>query len=176
LSGKPLHEVEYLKTYMQDCIKQRDLLAELDADSPAETWRLAAGLRCPVLVIYRKQALATPDETANLAQQIPGARLLYLPEEAGSPPFCERPDLYLQALEEFFGPVDQRSGPGRSPLTQREEEVLRLLARGCTEAEVGAELNIADPTVSRHVQNIYGKLGVHRRAEAVAWAVRHGYE
>jgi DNA-binding CsgD family transcriptional regulator/pimeloyl-ACP methyl ester carboxylesterase len=176
LSGKPLHQVEYLKTYMQNCIEQRDLLAELDADEPAETWRLSAGLQCPVLVIYRKQALPTQQETANLAQQIPGARLLYLPEEAGSPPFCSRPDLYLQAIEEFLGPVDLENGSDESALTHREEEVLRLLARGYTEAEVAAALTITRATASRHVQNIYGKLEVHRRSEAVAWAIRHGFE
>ncbi len=59
-------------------------------------------------------------------------------------------------------------------LTEREKEVIRLLARGGTMKEVGAELHIAYKTVDRHTQSIYSKIGVKTRAGATLWAVEHG--
>jgi LuxR family maltose regulon positive regulatory protein len=54
------------------------------------------------------------------------------------------------------------------PLSAREIEILRLLARGLTNAQIAGRLVIALATVKRHVQNIYGKLGVNSRAQAAA--------
>ena len=52
-------------------------------------------------------------------------------------------------------------------LSARELEVLQLVARGCTYQETGKHLNIAVTTVQAHVRNIYGKLDVHNKAEAL---------
>lgn len=59
-------------------------------------------------------------------------------------------------------------------LTAREEEVLRLLARGYTNHEIAAELVISAKTVESHRAHILGKLGVRRRAELVRYAQTHG--
>jgi LuxR family maltose regulon positive regulatory protein len=56
------------------------------------------------------------------------------------------------------------------PLTPREIQVLGLLAQGLTNAEIGKQLVISLPTVKSHTRNLYGKLGVHTRREAVARA------
>jgi LuxR family maltose regulon positive regulatory protein len=56
------------------------------------------------------------------------------------------------------------------PLSDRELEVLRLMAAGFRYKEVAEELTISLNTVRHHARNIYGKLGVHRRAQAVARA------
>ena len=86
----------------------------------------------------------------------------------------------LQALEEFFGPVGESAvAPPEvdvGSLTPREREVLSLLAAGLTQPEVAAELCISPATVSRHVASVYGKIGAHRRAEAVVWAIHHGLD
>ncbi len=58
------------------------------------------------------------------------------------------------------------------PLTVREIEVLSLLARGLTNVELADELSISVSTVKRHLTNVYGKLGVSHRTEAVARAVQ----
>ena len=59
-------------------------------------------------------------------------------------------------------------------ITAREAEVLRLLASGRTSREIGEELFLSVRTVERHVTNVYAKIGAHGRAEATAFAIRHG--
>jgi PAS domain S-box-containing protein len=70
-------------------------------------------------------------------------------------------------------PADGADG-GRSPLTRREVEILRLLGAGANTRSIAARLNVSGATVRNHVQNILGKLGVHSRLEAVAHASRNG--
>jgi DNA-binding NarL/FixJ family response regulator len=58
------------------------------------------------------------------------------------------------------------------PLTQRESEVLRQLAHGLTNKEIGQALGISYETVKEHVQHILRKIGVNDRTQAAVWAVR----
>jgi NarL family two-component system response regulator LiaR len=60
------------------------------------------------------------------------------------------------------------------PLTERELEVLRLIARGCNNKEIAEQLVIADITVRTHVSNILGKLHLASRTQAALYAVREG--
>jgi NarL family two-component system response regulator LiaR len=61
------------------------------------------------------------------------------------------------------------------PLTGRELEVLRLMAKGWSNKEIARELNITERTVKFHVSNILSKLGVFSRTEAVLYATRRGW-
>jgi DNA-binding CsgD family transcriptional regulator/tetratricopeptide (TPR) repeat protein len=67
-----------------------------------------------------------------------------------------------------------QAAPLPDGLSPREVEVLRLLAAGRSNAEIADELTISVYTVVRHVFNIYGKIGVRRRSEATAYALRRG--
>jgi LuxR family maltose regulon positive regulatory protein len=60
------------------------------------------------------------------------------------------------------------------PLSEREIEVLQLIAEGLTNQEVASRLYLAPSTVKVHTRNIYGKLGAHHRADAVAKARAFG--
>jgi DNA-binding NarL/FixJ family response regulator len=59
-------------------------------------------------------------------------------------------------------------------LTDREREILQLLAEGRRNDDIAAQLFISPQTVQTHVRNILGKLRVHSKLEAVAFAVKHG--
>ena len=60
----------------------------------------------------------------------------------------------------------------KAALTQRETEVLHLLARGLRNKEIAAELRISEETVQGHVKSILAKLSVHDRTEAAAIAIK----
>ncbi|SRR6266508_2328886 len=62
--------------------------------------------------------------------------------------------------------------PASSELTRRELQVLNLLAEGHSQKEIAGELVISAKTVAGHIQQILAKLGVHSRAQAVAYAYR----
>jgi DNA-binding NarL/FixJ family response regulator len=67
-----------------------------------------------------------------------------------------------------------RAGPRAAGLlTQREIEVLRLLGEGLTNSEIAARLFISPKTAEHHVSRIFAKLGMTKRSEAAAYAVRH---
>jgi DNA-binding NarL/FixJ family response regulator len=59
-------------------------------------------------------------------------------------------------------------------LTDREHDVLRLMARGATNAEIAADLYVAEATVKTHVGSIFARLGVRDRASAIVFAYDHG--
>jgi ATP/maltotriose-dependent transcriptional regulator MalT len=72
------------------------------------------------------------------------------------------------------GAKDARLVPAHPDgLTAREMEVLRLITRGNSNREIGAELVLSVRTVERHIVNIYSKLGIHSKSQATAYAFTH---
>jgi DNA-binding NarL/FixJ family response regulator len=67
-----------------------------------------------------------------------------------------------------------RKAAGPAGLTEREVEVLRLIARGQSKRQIGQMLCIAHGTVHTHVTHVYEKLGVSSRAAAALFAMEHG--
>lgn len=88
---------------------------------------------------------------------------------AGEPVFS--PSLAALVLGEFRRLSKQA---GANPLSAREREVLQLVARGHSYAEIGTSLFISAKTAENHVRNILGKLQLSRRADLVRYAVEHG--
>lgn len=95
---------------------------------------------------------------------------------AGGSPIS--PSIARRLLARMRGPAQPASaptpGPEGGPLTEREAEILRLVAKGLSFAEVGGALGISAHTVVAHVKKIYRKLSVHSRGEAVFEATQLG--
>jgi DNA-binding NarL/FixJ family response regulator len=70
--------------------------------------------------------------------------------------------------------LGQVRAPAREPLSQRELDILGLIAQGCSNREAAARLYISEATVKTHVLHIYAKLGVNDRAAAVATGFERG--
>ncbi len=79
----------------------------------------------------------------------------------------------LQAAN-FSPPAPPSAAPPATNLTEREMEVLSLLAQGLNTSDIAAALSISSSTARNHIQNILNKLNVHSRLEAVAYAFEHG--
>ena len=59
-------------------------------------------------------------------------------------------------------------------LTDRQRQILQLMAEGVSPREMAAQLNVSPYTLRTHVQNILTRLSVHTKTEALAMAMRHG--
>lgn len=82
------------------------------------------------------------------------------------------PLIAKKLLEELSAPSEQR--PSTDPLTQRELEVLRLIAQGYENHDIAAQLVVSEATVRTHVSNILGKLHLATRTQAALYALREG--
>jgi two-component system, NarL family, response regulator DegU len=78
------------------------------------------------------------------------------------------------AMEGLIDPVEEEKNRKTiDELTNRESEVLLLIAQGIDNHLIAEQLSIAEGTVKNHIVSIYEKLGLHSRAEAVTWAWKH---
>jgi len=85
--------------------------------------------------------------------------------------------LATKILDEFARMAREGAGKPAGPedkLTDREREVLRLVADGATNREIASSLYVSENTVSFHMKNILGKLHLKNRAQAAAFAIRAG--
>jgi len=69
---------------------------------------------------------------------------------------------------------EDRHGRTKEGLTAREQEVLRLLTKGCTNKEIAQELFISEKTVKSHLNSIFKKLNVSRRLQAILYSISRG--
>jgi DNA-binding NarL/FixJ family response regulator len=134
----------------------------------------AAGLPCRVIV------LTTYETDADILRAVEAGAAGYLlkdltrAELTGAVRAAARGETVL-APSVAARLVDQlRSRPERPHLSERETAVLRLVAEGCTNAEIGRRLYIGESTVKTHLLRVFGKLGVADRTAAVTSAMRHG--
>jgi DNA-binding CsgD family transcriptional regulator len=156
-------EVFMMAASPETMVALQDGVVDYDVDP------LLRGIEVPTLVLHRRNdALVSCDEAISLASRIPGARLELLEGEAHV--YCVGDSRALAERIHAF-----TAGPGRVPaanLSAREAEVLELVARGHTNAEVAAQLVVSVRTVERHLLNAYTKLGVRGRTEAVSLWLR----
>lgn len=122
---------------------------------------------------YAEALLAADDRPTAAAEAAEARRTA---ARLGAKPLLDRLDALIRRGRLKDATADRATGSaGRtSPLTAREEDVLRLLALGRSNRQIGEELYITGKTASVHVSNILAKLGAASRTEAVAIAYREG--
>lgn len=101
----------------------------------------------------------TPDELVQAVQDVHEGRTALSPAVA--------PALF-EALRDGTGPGGASMPHAQSRLTEREVEVLDLIAQGLSNTEVAQRLYVSAKTVKNHINRAYGKLGVTTRAQAIA--------
>jgi pimeloyl-ACP methyl ester carboxylesterase/DNA-binding CsgD family transcriptional regulator len=132
----------------------------------------------PALVVHRRDDRAMPfAQGRELAALLPDARLVGL-EGNLHPPWLGDRDAVLGALTGFLDthhPTRAAPAVTGAPLSEREREVLTLVADGLSDAEIARRLIVSPHTVHRHVANIRTKLDQPSRAAAAAYAAREGF-
>ncbi len=139
----------------------------------------AAKIAVPTLILHSREDARVPfEEGKRLATLIPGARFVplasrnhvLLRDEPAWP-------IFLDALRDFLGDAQ---APAPAPvlpdagLTQREREVLAMIARGLDNGEIATALGTSEKTVRNQVSSIFAKLGVKKRAQAIVVARESG--
>jgi DNA-binding NarL/FixJ family response regulator len=111
-----------------------------------------------------------------LLKDAPSTRLIAAVRAAATGDSLIDPAITRRMVERFTEPAQPQGLPPQlAMLTDRELDVLRLIARGLANAEIAAELVVAETTVKTHVARILAKLGLRDRVQAVVLAYETGY-
>lgn len=139
---------------------------------------LLGQIRVPTLVLHARDDGVIPiSEGRLLAARIPGAQFVELDSKnhilLESEPAWER---FREAVLEFMG-LEAPAGqdPVFGSLSPRERAVLELITQGLGNAQIAESLGISDKTVRNHVSNLFDKLGVWTRAQAIVFARDRGF-
>jgi DNA-binding NarL/FixJ family response regulator len=178
---------------------EEDIVVAGEASDGFEAQRHCATLHPDVLVLDLNMPGSTAVETiASVRASCPGTRVLMLTAydddayvrglvQAGAMGYVlkdEAPEALVQAVRSvaqggtwFSQQVvaslvhpTVRSARDHPSLTQRELQLVRLIARGWDNARIADELRLGEQTIRNYVSRLYGKIGVRTRAEAVVWA------
>src|SRR5262245_56959040 len=135
------------------------------------------GLTTPTLVLHARGAAVCPiAEGRLLASAIPGAEFveldsrnhILLEHEPAWSRFCD-------AVLAFLQPGQSTGDSVFAALSAREHQVLTLMADGLSNADIAERLRIREKTVRNHASNVFDKLGVWSRAQAIVFARERGY-
>ena len=111
-----------------------------------------------------------------LLKDAPSSRLIAAVRAAATGDSLIEPSITRRLVERFIAPVEPAGLPDElTSLTERERDVLRLVARGLSNAEIAAQLVVAETTVKTHVARILTKLGIRDRVQAVVVAYETGF-
>lgn len=172
---------EWFTEYIRESLNEADAKLAVRALRTVDVVDLLPKVRAPALVLHRTGLTAIPVGVARqVASLIQDARLMLIDGTWIMPFLGGGTETIVEAINRFIhetsGEIatDAGSAPVDLTLTPRETEVLRLIAQGRTSSEISKELGLSIRTVGRHITNIYDKLGVQGRAEATAYALRHG--
>lgn len=146
----------------------------LEARATIDVMPLLAQVRAPTLILHSRDDNVIPiSEGHILAARIADAQFVeldsrnhvLLESEPAWERFCEEVLMFM-GLDSQQTPQDEAF----AKMTSREREVLSLLTEGLSNARIAGRLNISEKTVRNHVSNVFDKLGVWSRAQAIVFA------
>jgi pimeloyl-ACP methyl ester carboxylesterase/DNA-binding CsgD family transcriptional regulator len=151
----------------------------LETRASIDVMDLLAKVQAPTLVLHSRDDDVIPiTEGHILAAGIPGAQFVELDSKnhilLETDPAWKR---FCAEVLDFLGlkkPVDKEDRAFDS-LTAREREILALITEGLGNAQIAERLSISEKTVRNHVSNLFDKLGVWTRAQAMVFAHDHGF-
>ena len=134
-------------------------------------------VRAPALVLHaRNDEVIEVAEGRLLAGGIPGAEFVELDSRnhilLEHEPAWQR---FREAIDSFMAPDAAGAGSPFEALSARERQVLGLIAEGLSNAGIAERLQISEKTVRNHASNLFDKLGVWSRAQAIVFARDHGF-
>lgn len=171
---------EQLEWYNDLCLKTTtgDIAASLlEARGHMDIAASLADVRVPTLVLHARNDQVVPvSEGRFLASQIPGAEFVELDSRnhvlLEPEPAWER---FQEAVLNFARPGAGDGAAAFVSLSPREREVLALMAAGLSNTDIAERLQISDKTVRNHASNLFDKLGVWSRAQAIVFARDRGF-
>lgn len=122
----------------------------------------------------RVLAFSAYDDPAYVAAMLQAGAAGYVTKDKPLPLVAEAVEAVARGEGRWFVSVAPPEDEPDVPVSDRELEVLRLMARGMGNREIAAELSISPNTVRNHVSSVYDKLDVGSWREAVAWAWERG--
>ena len=152
----------------------------LESRGRLDVTALLGEVRTPTLVLHARGDVVAPiAEGQILAAGIPGAQFVELESKnhilLENEPAWER---FCNEVLEFMGLKRPASGEDQAfaSLSSREREVLALITEGLGNAQIAERLSISEKTVRNHVSNLFDKLGVWTRAQAIVFAIERGFK
>lgn len=151
----------------------------LEARAEVNITELLGEVRRPTLVLHSREDAVVPiTEGHILASGIPNAQFVELDSKnhvllENEPAWSRFCDAVLDFME-LAGPA-RGEDPAFASLSPREREVLSLITEGLGNAEIAERLAISEKTVRNHVSNVFDKLGVWTRAQAIVFARDRGF-
>jgi pimeloyl-ACP methyl ester carboxylesterase/DNA-binding CsgD family transcriptional regulator len=171
---------EQLSWFNELCLRSTDgeTAARLfEARAVLDIEELLPLVKTPTVILHAREDAVVPIEEGRLlATAIPGAEFIELDSRnhvlLESEPAWQR---FREAVVGFLKPSAAANVSVFAALSPREREVLSLLADGLSNSEIADQLAISDKTVRNHASNLFDKLGVWSRAQAIVFARKHGF-
>lgn len=170
IPGATSREREEFAGFQRQSATREQAREALEATYEIDVRQQLASVRAPTTVLHRRDDRAVPFSLGvDVVRRVRHAEFVALEGEDHFPWRGDAAGVADATLRGLGHLVPQRpSAPGPSALTERERQVLRLVADGLTDVEIGEQLVLSPHTVHRHVANSRVKLGVRSRAAAAA--------
>lgn len=179
IPGGTDEQIEWFNELCRKTTSAENAARLLEARAVINVSHLLPLVKTPTLVLHSREDDVIPETLGHiLAAGIPGAEFVELDSKnhvllEGEPAWERFCDEVLRFTGVSGG--SETADPAFAALSPRENQVLSLIAEGLGNADIAERLNISEKTVRNHVSNVFDKLGVWSRAQAIVFARDRGF-